>query len=73
LTDAVADGETGVLIPPHDVDALVGAMVDMASNDVARLAMGRRARARAEQLFAQALLTEALGEFYDRVRTVRAG
>lgn len=49
--DAVVDGETGLLIPPNDVEALAAALEHAAAHRDAMAAMGRRARALVEEQF----------------------
>lgn len=65
----VADGETGILVPPRDADALADAIVELLADPARRAAMGRAARARAEAVFdirhhvhaIEALLDDILG------------
>lgn len=71
LVDAIADGESGLLVPVRDVDALTTAMVQLSSDHDGRVEMGRRARLRAERLFAQARLTAALQTFYENILATR--
>jgi glycosyltransferase involved in cell wall biosynthesis len=52
LRDAVADGETGVLVPPRDAPALTAALIEMLRDDARRREMGRAARDRTLRLFA---------------------
>jgi glycosyltransferase involved in cell wall biosynthesis len=42
--ELVQEGETGLLIPPHDIDALVNALERLLRNPLLREVMGRRAR-----------------------------
>jgi glycosyltransferase involved in cell wall biosynthesis len=51
LTDVVAEGETGYLIRPGDVQTLVARLGLLASDPGLRLRLGRAARARAEARF----------------------
>ncbi len=51
LADAIADGETGVLVPVRDAAALAAALERLLADDALRLAMGRAARERALRLF----------------------
>jgi glycosyltransferase involved in cell wall biosynthesis len=50
---AVADGETGLVVPPGAPDALGDAMAALLQDPARREAMGRRARVRAETLFSE--------------------
>ena len=47
--ELVLAGETGLLVPPGDVDALAGALLHLANHPVERAAMGRAARQRFAQ------------------------
>jgi glycosyltransferase involved in cell wall biosynthesis len=51
LADAIADGETGILVPVRDAAALAAALDRLLADDALRLAMGRAARERALRLF----------------------
>lgn len=64
LIDAIAEGESGLLVPVRDVDALTDAVLRLARDEAERRAMGARARARVERLFSQARMVEALSAFY---------
>ena len=61
-TEIVADGETGLLVPPRDPDALALAIVTLLQDDARRTAMGRAARARIADVF----------EIHDHARAVEA-
>jgi glycosyltransferase involved in cell wall biosynthesis len=65
LTDAVVEGETGLLVPPRDVPALARAMRELALDSSRRQALGRAARERALRDFRPADLTRALLAYYD--------
>jgi len=51
LPEVVAHGETGLLVPVGDVDALARATLDLVGDPARRMAMGRAARDRAVALF----------------------
>lgn len=51
-TDTVRDGETGVLVPPGDVDALAAALDALLADAARRSALGRAGRMHALALFA---------------------
>jgi glycosyltransferase involved in cell wall biosynthesis len=59
IPDAVADGETGLLVVPDDAEALAGAL-EAARQDGAR--MGAAGRRRAEERFAVDAMTEGYEE-----------
>src|SRR5262245_27211216 len=49
--EIVVDGETGLLVPPRDPDALAAAMVALLEDPARRAAMSRAARARVSAVF----------------------
>jgi glycosyltransferase involved in cell wall biosynthesis len=65
LTDAVAEGETGFLVPPRDPAALAARMRELAGNAQLRQHMGAAARARALKDFSMAELTRATLAYYE--------
>lgn len=67
LTDAVVDGESGLLVPVCDSEALAAAMIRLTQDGRMRAAMGTAARRRVQDQFTQERLTNALRAFYDRV------
>lgn len=74
LVDAVADGDTGILVAPKDAAALAVALERLLADGDARKAMGRRARERALRLFDSARINRLLLEQYQResARSARA-
>jgi phosphatidylinositol alpha-1,6-mannosyltransferase len=58
--EAVADGETGMVVAPRDVGVLRDALARLLVDDEMRTAMGKAARRRAEQEFAYDRLVERL-------------
>ncbi len=51
VPETVVDGVTGVLVAPDDAGATAQAIIDLASNEPRRVAMGAAARQRVEQEF----------------------
>ncbi len=67
LTDAVQDGETGILFEAGDIEALSAAMVNLAQNESERLVMGAKAKERAVQKFSMEAVTANTLNFYREV------
>lgn len=67
ITDAVAEGETGLLHPPGDVVAIEAALVQLIGNAAQRVAMGEHARRRAFAMFSQTESTRGLLAFYGKI------
>ena len=44
LPEAVVDGECGYLLKPDDIDGMIGAGIELLSNDERRRQMGREGR-----------------------------
>ena len=64
VTDAVLDGETGVLVPKGRVDALRSAMERMLEDTVFRCTLGEKARLRARRDFSDTAVIAAWADFY---------
>lgn len=67
ITDAVADGVTGLLIPPGDVDELTRALLKLISETKLRRKMGLAAYHRALKLFSSEKVTREMVALYDRL------
>lgn len=67
LTDAVADGETGILVPPRDSGALRDALGRLLERPDERIRMGKAARQRCLDLFDAAKVNAAVAEEYRNV------
>ena len=65
LLDLVADGETGILVPPRDAHALREALLRLLDDGELRRRMGEAARARVRDRFSWQASTDALLEAYD--------
>jgi glycosyltransferase involved in cell wall biosynthesis len=64
ITDAIVEGETGILFDAGDIEQLTRCMRTLAGDADLRRRMGQRARERAQRDFAQAQLTAALLAHY---------
>jgi glycosyltransferase involved in cell wall biosynthesis len=64
LTDAVAEGETGLLHNPHDVNAIKRCMEKMVHNQTVRFKLGKQAQIRAIENFDSNQVTQAWVNFY---------
>lgn len=62
LSDAVVNGETGILVPPRDSAALARALSMLLANEGQRMKMGYAARQRSEMLFDANLINGKLIE-----------
>jgi glycosyltransferase involved in cell wall biosynthesis len=67
VTDAVVDGQTGLLHPPGDRAAVTAAMARLAADAELRHTLGAAARARAIADFSSTALTSALLCFYEKI------
>ena len=63
VPEAVIDGETGLLVPPTDVPALVAAISRMMDDPSFAARLGMQGRQRAEKSFNPVLLTKPLVDF----------
>lgn len=66
VTDAVADGETGLLHPPGDVEALAQLMEKLLAQPELRGRLGNAGRSRALRDFSAKGVSQALLDFYRR-------
>jgi glycosyltransferase involved in cell wall biosynthesis len=63
----VDDGETGLLVPPDDEDAMTEALVRMVNDDEARRQMGETAYERSRARYSWPALAEKVARVYDVV------
>jgi glycosyltransferase involved in cell wall biosynthesis len=57
-------GETGLTVPPGDVDALRRALAELASDAALRLRLGSAGRRRVESEFTMAIMRSAAAALY---------
>ena len=67
IPELVVDGETGWLVPPADVEALVSRLRPMLRSPEQRRSMGAAAQARARERFNIAQMTENFSRLYDEL------
>jgi len=70
LVDSVVDGETGLLVPPRDVDALTAGLDKVLRDRKLRLAMGAAAEERAMKLFDAECVTANILKEYNRLSDI---
>lgn len=73
ITDAIVEGETGLLFETGDVQQLARCMRTLAGDKSLRQRMGQIARERAVRDFSSAVVTAALLEYYEKLLAHRAG
>lgn len=76
--EVVRADETGILVPPHDVDALAAAIAALAGDPARRAAMGRAGRELIEREFAEDIVARQTLDLYraalaERVRSGGSG
>jgi glycosyltransferase involved in cell wall biosynthesis len=67
IPELVADGETGLLVPPGDADALAGALRRLVADPGLRRRLGEAARARVEERFSLTAMRRAHLALYERL------
>ena len=68
--DFIVHEQNGLLVPPHDVHALAGAILRLAGDAALRARLGRQARLTAEQ-FDETVVLERFAELIDRLAAAR--
>lgn len=67
LTEIVRDGETGLLVPPGDADALASALERLAADPGLRSRLGEAAAADARERFGRDRMLAQLEDAYERI------
>ncbi len=70
ITDAVADGQTGLLFQAGDVAALTDGLHKLIEDDDLRQQLGNAARARAFSLFSSEMITHEMVMLYDSLSQI---
>lgn len=71
--EVVRPGETGTLVPPHDVNQLAAALAALAGDPARRASMGRAGRALVERDFAEEIIARQTLAVYQAALQERAG
>jgi glycosyltransferase involved in cell wall biosynthesis len=69
--EIVRPGDTGHLVPPHDIQALAAAIAEIAGDPAQRAAMGRAGRALVEREFAEDIVARETLAVYEAARSAR--
>ncbi|MCD4812143.1 glycosyltransferase family 4 protein [bacterium] len=67
VPDIVTHGETGLLVPPRDPEALAEAINDLVCHPTKRMQMGETARAQVKEKFSRETMIKKYQEFYTEV------
>jgi len=67
ITDAVVEGETGLLHTPKDIDDLTAVLTQLTTDSRLRRCLGDQGRIRAESFFRTEVLTEAFAAYYENL------
>ena len=71
LVDAMVDGETGLLVAPKNINALVNALEEMITSPEMRQRLGQAARARAVSKFDSQIVNQAVVDEYFRLTRLK--
>jgi glycosyltransferase involved in cell wall biosynthesis len=71
--ELIIEGETGLLVPPRDPDALARAILCLLENPTRAKAMARAGRKRVEAHFSMAQKVQRTEALYERLWATRAG
>jgi len=72
IPEVVVDGQTGLLVPPHDDGALAAAIVRLLRDPGLRQALGEAGRKRVEEEFsAERMVAKTVAVYEERLRTAR--
>jgi glycosyltransferase involved in cell wall biosynthesis len=63
----VRDGETGLVVPPEDIEALAGALARLADEPALAVRLGAAARRRVQRDFSRPAMVRRFERFYERL------
>ena len=69
--DVVVPGETGLLVPPRNIDGLCAAITELIQDDARRVAMGAAARQLMRERFDERIVLQKTQETYSKLLTQR--
>jgi glycosyltransferase involved in cell wall biosynthesis/GT2 family glycosyltransferase len=69
VPEVVVDGETGILVPPDDAEAVETALIQLLADADRRKEMGRAGKARVEEHFSVASMAKNTLDYYKQVVT----
>lgn len=72
VPEVVADGETGLLVPPQSSEVVAGAILQLLDNPTLRQEMGAAAKARVQAIFSRQAMAEGMERAYHRLLSARA-
>jgi len=64
--EAIIDGETGILVPPKDIDAMASAITQLVADPDLQSRLGSSARQRTEEHYSAASYVARLDQMYQR-------
>lgn len=68
VPEAIIDGETGLLVPVNDSDAIAGAILQLLENPAQRQTMGVAAKARVQAHFSRRAMAQGMVALFERLR-----
>jgi glycosyltransferase involved in cell wall biosynthesis len=71
VPEAITDGDSGMLVPPHDPAALADAICALLDDPERRAKLGERARARVAERFSLASMVEGVSDVYEELIDAR--
>lgn len=67
IAEIIVNGHSGVLVPPHDTDALTHAVQELLGDHERAASLGRAARQRVREHFTQSSAVDAMARLLERI------